>query len=42
MRYANDDDLLHRHQAMQQYAGLPWELIDHIRGIYMVYLQKSQ
>jgi folate-binding Fe-S cluster repair protein YgfZ len=37
MRYANVCDHLHHRQAMQQYAELPSESLDRIRGSDMVY-----
>jgi hypothetical protein len=41
MHYANGDDYLHLHQAMQQCAELPSELVDRILGIGKVYLQQN-
>jgi hypothetical protein len=41
MHCANGDGYLHLHQAMQQYAELPSELLDRILGIGKVYLQQS-
>jgi hypothetical protein len=42
MRYANGDDHLHLHQAMQLYAEWPSELVDRIQDSDTVYLQQNQ